>query len=808
MAATIIQLGSEQQVNIFTPQLQHQQSVTGLADGGWLITWVSDSPDSSIVDIFQQRYDRDGKALWNMERRVNVETAGGQFEPSVTALNDGGWVVTWTSMDQDGEYGGIYQQHFDKDGIARWEEDQPVNTETHHHQGESSITALSNGGWVVTWSSFGQDGSLDGIFLQAYDRDGNPVNSEQPVNTYVSNSQYEPSVTALAGGEWLVTWTSTDQDGSGYGIYQQRYNADGTPKAGEQKVNALVAGNQVQPSVTTLEDGGWIVTWASNDQDGSGYGIYQQRYNADGTSRGGERLVNTETTGHQSRPSVTALEDGGWVVTWQSEQDGSGTGIYQQRYDKDGNPLRGEQQINVYESDGQFDPSVAGLAGGGWITTWTSQGQDGSDTGVFQRHAKSVAAFGAGKEYGSGTSENDVFQVRNGGLTAGDSLEAGQGIDVLHMIEAGTLDLNAATVLTGIEIVRGSSGNDIILADGARLDAVIGFQGGSGNDALHLKAGTYDFTTKLVSGLEAITLLGTGSITFADKATALVANSRTQDGAVTVTSDSFTLAERQQLYNQGIRKVTDAGGVHILQQAQASLSTQAVTENAGAGTPVGTLSAIDPNPGDGLRFELVDNAGGRFALSGNQLIVADGSLLDYESGTSHRIVVRVVDEGGIATDAAFTIALGDVAVETINGTTRADSLTGGTGQDVLFGGLGKDTLTGNAGSDIFVFDAKPNTKTNRDKITDFNVKDDTIWLDNKVFTKLGKAGSESNPAQLKKDFFVKGSKAKDKNDYVIYDSKKGVLSYDADGSGTKYAAVEIATLSKKLGLTYKDFFVI
>ena len=60
---------------------------------------------------------------------------------------------------------------------------------------------------------------------------------------------------------------------------------------------------------------------------------------------------------------------------------------------------------------------------------------------------------------------------------------------------------------------------------------------------------------------------------------------------------------------------------------------------------------------------------------------------------------------------------------------------------------------------------------------------------------------------MKKNFFAVGPKAKDKNDYVIYDSKKGVLLYDADGSG-KGKAVEFASLSKKLAMTYKDFFVI
>jgi Ca2+-binding RTX toxin-like protein len=106
-----------------------------------------------------------------------------------------------------------------------------------------------------------------------------------------------------------------------------------------------------------------------------------------------------------------------------------------------------------------------------------------------------------------------------------------------------------------------------------------------------------------------------------------------------------------------------------------------------------------------------------------------------------------------------------------------------------------------------VFDSKPNKKTNLDKVAEFSVTDDSIWLENKVFAKLGKKGSEAAPAQLKKSFFVLGDKAKDKDDYIIYSKKTGRLYFDVDGSGSK-AAVEIATLSKKLAMTYKDFFVI
>ena len=93
-----------------------------------------------------------------------------------------------------------------------------------------------------------------------------------------------------------------------------------------------------------------------------------------------------------------------------------------------------------------------------------------------------------------------------------------------------------------------------------------------------------------------------------------------------------------------------------------------------------------------------------------------------------------------------------------------------------------------------------------DTVVDFKVRDDSFLLDNAVFKKLG-SGTLSNPTELNSSYFRLGDKAKDANDYLIYNKKSGVLSYDADGSGSR-EAVEFAQLSKNLKLTYKDFFVI
>jgi serralysin len=173
----------------------------------------------------------------------------------------------------------------------------------------------------------------------------------------------------------------------------------------------------------------------------------------------------------------------------------------------------------------------------------------------------------------------------------------------------------------------------------------------------------------------------------------------------------------------------------------------------------------------------------------------------------------ISNETGVA--GGFTIANG-VTIENavggrggdeLIGNWAANTLTGNAGNDVLWGDGGNDVLKGGAGRDFFAFDTKPNNSTNRDMIADFSVAMDTIWLDNKAFSKLGK-GSYGSPVKFKKDMFVKASKAQDREDRIIYDSRKGVLLYDADGTGSKVKAVEIATLKKGLAMTYNDFFVI
>lgn len=375
-STTLEPVGGEVQVNSYLAGTQSSPAITALAGGGYVVTWQSYEQDGDDWGIYSQRYDASGAAV-GAELRVNTTTTYFQTSPSVAGLADGGYVVTWTSPDANQT--GIFEQRYDATGAAVGGEVR-VNTYTLSAQTASSVAALSDGGYVVSWASLGQDGDYYGIYSQRYTASGTAVGGEVQVNTFTAGGQVAPSLAGLSDGGYVVVWASSLEDGSGDGVYSQRYDAAGAAVGGEVQVNTYTDGDQSRPSVTSLTGGGYVVTWFSQGQDGDGYGVYAQRYDASGVAEGGEVQVNTYTTGDQLFSSVSALSDGGYVITWTSaDEDGSGAGVYSQRYDSAGSPVGGEVQVNTYTEGDQTQPSVAGLADGTYVVAWASYFQEGGD---------------------------------------------------------------------------------------------------------------------------------------------------------------------------------------------------------------------------------------------------------------------------------------------------------------------------------------------------------------------------------------------------------------------------------------------
>ena len=121
---------------------------------------------------------------------------------------------------------------------------------------------------------------------------------------------------------------------------------------------------------------------------------------------------------------------------------------------------------------------------------------------------------------------------------------------------------------------------------------------------------------------------------------------------------------------------------------------------------------------------------------------------------------------------------------------------------MLDGGLKRDTLTGGDGEDSFRFSTALGSG-NVDRITDFDVDDDTILLDAAIFAAAGAAGALSVAAFHASAAGV----AHDADDRIIYDTNDGALYYDADGTDA-IGAIRFARLSTNLNLSASDFVIV
>ncbi len=375
-------ISPEFQVSTNPSYSQSDSSIFGLKNGGFVVTWTSYRQDGIDNGVFGQILDSSGIKVGE-EFQVNTYTTKSQGGSSVAGLGSGGFVVTWTSDGQDGNYNGIFAQMFDSSGNKVGTEFQ-VNTYISSHQLSSSVAGLESGNFVVTWTSYGQDGSQDGIYGQVFDSFGIKNGVEFQVNTYISNHQLLSSVAGLESGGFVVTWSSYGQDGSVYGIFGQMFDSTGTKTGTEFQVNSYISSNQSSSSATGLENGGFVVAWTSYRQDGDEDGIYGQVFDSSGIKTGVEFQVNTYTTKSQGGSSVAGLENGGFVITWHSYgQDGDSYGTYGQMFDSFGIKKGLEFQVNTYTYSNQFNPSISSLENGDFVIAWQSGGPNTSGWGIF-----------------------------------------------------------------------------------------------------------------------------------------------------------------------------------------------------------------------------------------------------------------------------------------------------------------------------------------------------------------------------------------------------------------------------------------
>lgn len=861
--------GSEFIVNTTTLNDQWAPAVAGLGQGGFVVCWQSEEQDGSFGGIYAQRYDAQGAAVGG-EFLVNTTTNNGQYDPAITALSDGGFVVAWESIDQDGSYDGVYAQRYDVDGNTVGNEFR-VNTTTLNNQKFPALTALSDGGFVVTWQSDDASPGRDlygfGIFGQRYDVDGNAVGNEFRINTYTTVSQVTPSVAALTDGGFVVCWESGVEDGSGSGIYAQRYDAAGNASGVEFRINTTVADQQIAPSVAALGDGGFVVSWSSQNQDGSGYGIYVQRYDAAGAAAGNETQVNTTTAGHQETSAVTALDDGGFIVTWGSTNV-DGTFVYGQRYDATGQAVSSEFLVNTTLDASHQAPAVASLSDGQLVVAWQAAPMEGPGPNGLAILAQ-IFDVPAGNALPTlkdlslnftDTAADDLFApiVDNlsGADDAGDVLTYGiTGVDdddqdgVVSASSAyGTLTVDMAsgdyTFTPDDAAMEGLKGDDsatfaVTVSDGnGVVEANLTITVGGVNDTPGLITPLSDQSTRAGAvfsaqadfvdrdtgdvlaytarldddsdlpawlSIDPATGLLSGTPVNAD-AGVLAIRVTASDGTASA-SDTFTLTvERAPIVGNAGHNVLNGTAENDLIQGLGGNDT--INGLAGNDTLNGGSGADSMSGGKGDDLYAVDNVGDKvieLANSGTDHVVS--SITHTLSAHVENLTLtglRAIHGTGNNLDNRL---LGNGSANSLNGKGGNDKLEGGQGHDTLSGGTGNDTLAGGAGLDKFVFDTALNADTNVDTILSFVASDDTLRLDNDVFTTF----AADNVAIGANQFWAAAgaTQGHDASDRIIYDTSTGALYYDADGAGGN-AAVRFATLGSLAHpvITFRDFFVV
>lgn len=268
--------GSEFLVNTTTADNQRLPSVAGLSGGGFVVAWQDNSAsggDTSDAAVRAQIYLANGTASGS-EFLVNTTTTGDQAYPQVAGLSGGGFVVTWHDYSASGgdtSDSAVRGQVYQADGTRSGSEFL-VNTSTSREQTNPKITGLSNGGFVVVWtddSRTGGDTSQTAVRGQVFLADGTKSGSEFLVNTTTTNSQNEASIVALSNGGFVVTWTDnslTGGDTSSSAVRGQIFLADGTKSGSEFLVNTATAQNQYTSSVGALNSGGFVVAWTDESQ--------------------------------------------------------------------------------------------------------------------------------------------------------------------------------------------------------------------------------------------------------------------------------------------------------------------------------------------------------------------------------------------------------------------------------------------------------------------------------------------------------------------------------------------------------------
>lgn len=212
-------------------------AITADGAGGAIAAWK----DNRVADphIYAQRINPSGVNQWNVDGVAVCAAVGGQIDPQVVPVGNGEVIVTWIDLRISTD-ANVYAQRLNSGGGALWTPNgNPVCSAT-GAQALSRPVADGAGGVVVTWLD-GRDGNFD-IYAQRVGAGGAVQWTTNGVALCTApNNQGNPVIVGDGFGGAIVAWS--DPRNGLADIYANRVSAGGSiPTAiGRTPANTLMA---------------------------------------------------------------------------------------------------------------------------------------------------------------------------------------------------------------------------------------------------------------------------------------------------------------------------------------------------------------------------------------------------------------------------------------------------------------------------------------------------------------------------------------------------------------------------------------
>jgi hypothetical protein len=367
------------------------------SSGNFVIMWVDER--NGDPDIYAQRYSSDGAVLGtNFKIDFDFENVldwmGYAFYISCTADNRGNFVMTWA--DQRNGDADIYAQRYSSDGSMSGPDFRVNDDIKSKGQKVPCISIDNTGDFVVAWCNWYTGGS--DLYVQRYSSDGSALGTNFKVNENQGSvlrphigGPLPPSISTDGSDNFVITWTDMGNNGW-IDVYAQRYSSVGSVLGTNFKVNDDQESSGHSPSISTDSSGNFVITW--QDRRNGESGIYTQRYSRDGSALGTNFKVNDDQgSANIFSPSISTDGSGNFVIAWCDERNGD-YDIYAQRYSRDGTAVGPNFRVNDDQKSAyQWPPSVSTDGSGNFVIAW-EDGRNGDADIYAQRFSSDGGAVG------------------------------------------------------------------------------------------------------------------------------------------------------------------------------------------------------------------------------------------------------------------------------------------------------------------------------------------------------------------------------------------------------------------------------